>query len=139
IYCNLILKQMEKNIPFDEKTMRKFRNVNDALKVYSEQQIPQKRIVWLFQEANEIRFANTSVNASYLQQLSKAEAQKFIEKLCGKNKSKVQAFEKAVAVWKSKYDERIPDVKQPIRNVEDAIVKEKQEALAQESGSDTNA
>jgi hypothetical protein len=96
--------------PFDEKTMRKFNKVNDALKTYIQEKIPQKRIVWLFQEANEIRFANISVNASHLQQLSKSEAQKFIDKLCGKNKTKVQAFDKANAIWKVKFS----DVKEPI-------------------------
>jgi hypothetical protein len=129
---------MEKNRPFDEKTMREFKSLKDALKIYGEQKIPQKRIVWLFQEANEIRFANISVNASYLQQLSKAEAQKFISKLCGKNESKMKAFDKALALWKAKF-ERIPDVKQPIRNVEEALVKEKQEAIAKESGSESNS
>ena len=124
---------MEKNRPFDEKTMRNFKSLKDALKVYGEQKIPQKRIVWLFQEAFEVRFANISVNASYLQQLSKSEAQKFIEKLCGKNKSKVKAFEKALAVWKSKFS----DVRQPIQDVKP--IAEKQEAVAKASESDSEA
>ena len=81
--------------------------------------------MWLFQEANEIRFANTSVNASYLQSLNKTEAQKFIEKLCGKNKSKIVAFEKAFTIWKNKFsDVRVPigDIKRPVENLNKEVV-----------------
>jgi hypothetical protein len=126
---------MEKR-PFDEKTMREFKSVKDALKVYGEEKIPRKRIVWLFQESNEIRFANISVNATYLQQLSKAEAQKFIVKLCGKNESKVKAFEKALAVWKAKF-EPIRDVKEPIREAVDKKIAE--EKLAMEKATSTQS
>ncbi len=134
---------MEKR-PFNEKTMREFKSIQEALKVYGEEKIPRKRIVWLFQEANEIRFANTSVNASFLQSLNKSEAQKFIEKLCGKNKSKIVAFEKALAVWKNKFsDIRVPDgdIKRPLevkKEVVTPVAEAKTSETSPEAPSDSN-
>jgi hypothetical protein len=123
--------------PFNEKTMRDIKSVKDALKIYGEEKIPQKRIVWLFQETFEVRFANISVNVAYLQQLSKAEAQKFIEKLCGKNKSKVQAFEKALAIWKAKFS----NVRQPIQDapVKAEPIAETKTATATESATESDS
>jgi Glu-tRNA(Gln) amidotransferase subunit E-like FAD-binding protein len=125
---------MEKR-PFNEKTMREFKSIQEALKVYGEEQIPKKRIVWLFQEANEIRFINTSVNANYLQSLNKTDAQKFIDKLCGKNKSKIKAFEKALAIWKSKFSE----TRVPVDNVvKEPLAEAKTSETSPEAPSDSN-
>jgi hypothetical protein len=91
---------------FNEESMRGFKDIKDAVKSFGEEKIPKKRVVSLFQEAHEIRFANVSVNALYIKNLTKSEAVKYIDRLVGKNKSKLKAYEKAHVLWKNKFNSR---------------------------------
>lgn len=112
---------MEK-YPFDEKTMRKFKDLKEALRVYSAQGIPNRRIVFLFNEANEIRFLNVSVNARFIDTES---GKKFLESVIGKSKTRELAFRKAYDEWKNKYQEvktRKIAVKEPISNTETSSI-----------------
>ena len=63
----LIRHDMEKSMPFNESTMLRFKNVNDAVKYFTRDAIPTrspKAIVWLFQQAHEFNVGNVSINVA---------------------------------------------------------------------------
>lgn len=90
---------MEK-YPFDEKTMRSFKEVKEAIKVYSVQGIPTRRIIFLFNESFEIRLNNLSINANFTNTES---GKKVLEKYIGKSRTKEIEFKKAYDQWKNKF------------------------------------
>jgi hypothetical protein len=90
------------NLPFDEKTMRSFKDIKEAIKVYSGQGIPTRRIVFLFNDSFEVRLNNLSINANFVNTES---GQKVLEKYVGKSRSREIEFKKAFDQWKNKFKE----------------------------------
>lgn len=117
-----------KRTPFDEQTMRKYENVNSAIKLYSQEGIPTRRIVLLYNQTWSIEIGTMSVNVNFLQSDA---GKKFVEKYVGKSKSKDVVLKKALDAWKNKFN--LDDVK---KRQADAIARQADlEQLATEKAS----
>jgi len=111
------------NLPFNEETMRRYKDVKDALRAYLEQGIPRRRIVFLFNETFEVKFANVSVNANFV---NTDAGKKFLETILSKSKSRESQFKKALDAWKNKFGKVKSSPRTPIKKV--AVAAETQQA-----------
>jgi hypothetical protein len=90
-----------KRATFDEQTMRKYENVNSAIKVYSQQGISTRRIILLYNQTWSIEIGTMSVNVNFLQS---SVGEKFVEKYVGKSEARKEVLKKAVDAWKNKFN-----------------------------------
>lgn len=116
----------KRELPFTVETMRKFGNVAEAVKYFSQlkQPVRQKRIVNLFNEAHELNFGPVSLNMAVFKKDTK-QLEVFIKRTgIFKSEKSVERVKKAVKAWE------LGNVKQPIEEMQLEETKKRAEAVA---------
>jgi hypothetical protein len=118
-------------LEFSERNMRKFRNLNEALKAF-DGRFNRRRIVRLFQQTYTIRINNLSMNVASLEQSSEAQREKFFEIVFRKNDNLVRSYMDKMRQWQGKFDDKeIGDIEEnpkpvfPINSDKNVIDSEK--------------
>ena len=99
---------MKEKLTLDEKTMRKYKTQNEALKAFLEAGYRQRDVLRLFSKTWTISVNRLNVNLSSLSSVDDEKQKKIVEKLFGKNAASVTTFERKVVEWKGKFDDRKP-------------------------------
>ncbi len=92
-------------LEFNERNMRKFRNLNEALKAF-DGRFNRRRIVRLFQQTYTIRINNLSMNVASLEQSSEEQREKFFEIVFRKNDNLVRSFMDKMKQWQGKFEDK---------------------------------
>jgi hypothetical protein len=99
---------MEKKLTLDERTMRKYKTQNEALKAFLKAGYRQRNVLRLFAQTWSISVNRLAVNLSSLDSVDVETQKKIVEKLFGRNETSVKTFDKKVAEWRSKFDDKKP-------------------------------
>jgi hypothetical protein len=96
---------MATRVEFNEESMRKIKSISEAIKIFSAQGIPTRRIVFLYQQSYEVNFGRNSVNMAYLNNLGDKQKE-FLKNLIPNKTVEIQ-FNKAVEIWKQKFSDKV--------------------------------
>lgn len=102
-------------IPFNEKGMRTFKDVRSAIEYFRKNgNVPQRRIVALFQSTFQIVSGKYSVNVLELQKSGSDITEFLFKTFKVKNedafKRTIQVFDKELKKWNEKF--KVPDIRQ---------------------------
>jgi hypothetical protein len=97
---------MATRVEFTEESMRKIKSISEAIKIFSAQGIPTRRIVFLYQQSYEVNFGRNSVNMAYLNSLFSEKQKEFLKNLIPNKTVEIQ-FNKAVDIWKQKFSDKV--------------------------------
>jgi hypothetical protein len=106
---------MAKVVEFNERNMREFRNLNEALEAF-ESRISRRKIVRLFQKTYTIRINNLSINVASLEEANEEQRERFFEKVFRNNENLVNTYIAKMKEWTAKFDDKKPI--QPIKKGE---------------------
>ncbi len=98
---------MYDNVEFNERNMRQFRNLNDALNAF-DSRFNRRKIVRLFQKTYTIRINNLTINVASLEESNEEQREKFFEKVFKKNDNLFATYIDKMKEWAAKFDDKKP-------------------------------